>query len=198
MANVTTDFNVSPYYDDFDEDKGFLRVLFRPSYAVQGRELTQLQTILQKQVSRFGDHVFNDGSKVLGGELTLDNEVKYLRLATTATVSTFASGIINNSAATVGVGTVRAQVITTIAAVGADPPTLIVKYLSGSTFSAGETLYLEGTTTTTTATAAAPAGNASIVNINRGIYFVGGFFVLCLPQTLVLEKYNKTPTYRSG
>ena len=198
MANVTTDFNVSPYYDDFDEDKGFLRVLFRPSYAVQGRELTQLQTILQKQVSRFGDHVFKDGSKVLGGELTLDNEVKYLKLATTATVSTFASGIINNSAATVGVGTVRAQVITTIATVGADPPTLIVKYLSGSTFSAGETLFLEGTTTTTTAAAAAPAGDASIVNINRGIYFVGGFFVLCLPQTLVLEKYNKTPTYRIG
>ena len=198
MANVTTDFNVSPYYDDFDEDKGFLRVLFRPSYAVQGRELTQLQTILQKQVSRFGDHVFKDGSKVLGGELTLDNEVKYLKLASTVTASTFASGIINNSAATVGVGTVRAQVITTIATVGADPPTLIVKYLSGSTFSAGETLYLEGTTTTTTAAAAAPAGDASIVNINRGIYFVGGFFVLCLPQTLVLEKYNKTPTYRIG
>ncbi len=50
MANVTTDFNVSPYYDDFDEDKGFLRLLFRPSDAVQGRELTQLQTILQKQL----------------------------------------------------------------------------------------------------------------------------------------------------
>ena len=57
MANVTTDFNVTPYYDDFDEDKRFLRVLF-PGFAVQGRELTQLQTILQKQVSRFGDHIF--------------------------------------------------------------------------------------------------------------------------------------------
>ena len=34
MATVTTDFNVNPYYDDFDEDKGFVRVLFRPSYAV--------------------------------------------------------------------------------------------------------------------------------------------------------------------
>ena len=67
MANVTTNFNVSPYYDDYDEDKAFLRVLFRPGYAVQGRELTQLQTILQKQSSRLGDHIFKDGSKVLGG-----------------------------------------------------------------------------------------------------------------------------------
>ena len=75
MANVTTNFNVSPYYDDYDEDKAFLRVLFRPGYAVQARELTQLQTILQKQSSRIGDHIFKDGSKVLGGDLTLDTEV---------------------------------------------------------------------------------------------------------------------------
>ena len=65
MANVTTDFNVTPYYDDYDEDKQFLRILFRPGFAVQGRELTQLQTILQKQSSRLGDHIFKDGSKVL-------------------------------------------------------------------------------------------------------------------------------------
>ena len=80
MANVTTNFNVSPYYDDYDEDKAFLRVLFRPGYAVQGRELTQLQTILQKQSSRFGDHIFKDGSKVLGGEVTLDTEVTVSRV----------------------------------------------------------------------------------------------------------------------
>ena len=36
MTNVTTDFNVTPYYDDYDEDKRFLRVLFRPGFAVQG------------------------------------------------------------------------------------------------------------------------------------------------------------------
>ena len=81
MANVTTNFNVSPYYDDYDEDKAFLRVLFRPGYAVQARELTQLQTILQKQSSRLGDHIFKDGSSVLGGEVTLDTEVSYLKLS---------------------------------------------------------------------------------------------------------------------
>ena len=113
MATVTTDFNVNPYYDDFDEDKGFVRVLFRPSYAVQGRELTQLQTILQKQVSRFGDHIFKDGSKVLGGELTLDTEVSFLKLDTTATASAWAGGIINDTSATVGAGVARAQVSTT-------------------------------------------------------------------------------------
>ena len=54
---INTDFNVDPYYDDFDEDKKFLRVLFKPGYAVQARELTQLQSILQKQVERFGNQI---------------------------------------------------------------------------------------------------------------------------------------------
>ena len=45
-----TDLNVSPYYDDYDETKNFHRILFRPSNAIQARELTQLQSILQNQV----------------------------------------------------------------------------------------------------------------------------------------------------
>ena len=198
MATVSTDFNVTPYYDDFDEDKGFLRVLFRPGYAVQGRELTQLQTILQKQVSRFGEHIFKDGSKVLGGELTLDTEVKFLKLTTGATASVFADGIINDTSATVGAGTARAQVLATINGIGSDPPTLIIKYLSGSEFSAASAIYLEGTVTSTTTAAVGHSGSASIVSINRGVYFVNGFFTLVLAQTLVLEKYSSTPTYRIG
>ena len=59
--SINTNFNVNPYYDDFDEDKKFLRMLFKPGYAVQARELTQLQTILQKQVERFGNHIFQNG-----------------------------------------------------------------------------------------------------------------------------------------
>jgi hypothetical protein len=55
--SLTTDFNVSPYYDDFDESKNFHRVLYRPGLAVQARELTQMQTILQNQIDRFGEHV---------------------------------------------------------------------------------------------------------------------------------------------
>jgi hypothetical protein len=135
MANVTTDFNVTPYYDDYDEDKQFLRVLFRPGFAVQGRELTQLQTILQKQSSRLGDHIFKDGSKVLGGEVTLDTEVYYLKLTTADTATTFASGIISDTSVTVGAGTTRAQVIAAIDLVGSDAPTLIIKYISGTGFS---------------------------------------------------------------
>ena len=61
---MALDFNTEPYFDDYDAKKDFYRILFRPSYAVQARELTQLQTILQAQVSRFGDHVFKNGSQI--------------------------------------------------------------------------------------------------------------------------------------
>ena len=49
-----TDLNVAPYYDDFDTTDNFHRVLFRPGFAVQARELTQLQSILQNQIERHG------------------------------------------------------------------------------------------------------------------------------------------------
>ena len=67
-----TDLNVSPYYDDYDETKDFHRILFRPSNAIQARELTQLQTILQNQVERFGNHIFDEGALVMGGTITVN------------------------------------------------------------------------------------------------------------------------------
>ena len=64
-----TDFNVSPYYDDYAEGKKFHRVLYRPGYAVQARELTTQQSILQNQLERMGDHVFEQGAMVIPGEI---------------------------------------------------------------------------------------------------------------------------------
>lgn len=63
-------FNVDPYYDDYDQNKKYLKMLFRPGYALQARELTQIQTILQNQIERFGNFVFDDGSIVYGGQIT--------------------------------------------------------------------------------------------------------------------------------
>ena len=60
MAQLT-DLNVSPYYDDFNKNDNFQKVLFRPGFAVQARELTTLQSILQNQVERHGRHMFKEG-----------------------------------------------------------------------------------------------------------------------------------------
>ena len=41
-----TNLNVNPYYEDFDASKNFYKILFRPGYSIQSRELTQVQSIL--------------------------------------------------------------------------------------------------------------------------------------------------------
>ena len=65
---MAIDLSVNPYDDDFNADKNYHRILFKPSYAVQARELTQSQTILQNQISSFGKNIFAEGSIVTGGQ----------------------------------------------------------------------------------------------------------------------------------
>ena len=77
---IETDLNVNPYYDDFDETKDFHRVLFKPAVPLQARELTQLQTILQNQVEKFGQFTFKEGSIVKGCTFTFDRNIKYAKL----------------------------------------------------------------------------------------------------------------------
>ena len=70
--------NASPYFDDFDENKNFVRVLFKPGVAVQARELTQSQAILQNQIKSVGNFLFKDGSikKYLIEAIRLKNKLK--------------------------------------------------------------------------------------------------------------------------
>ena len=63
---MAINLNTSPYYDDFNEDKRFHRILFKPGVAVQARELTQLQTILQDQLNKGFGFLVNEGAVVTG------------------------------------------------------------------------------------------------------------------------------------
>ena len=86
-----TDFNLSPYFDDYAESKKFHRILFRPAFAVQARELTQSQTILQNQVERISDHLFEKGAMIIPGEIGFDLEYYAVKLTskTFATVAEY-------------------------------------------------------------------------------------------------------------
>ena len=64
-----TNLNVSPYFDDFDANNDYHKVLFKPSYPIQARELNNLQSILQNQVEKFGQHFFKEGAKVIPGNI---------------------------------------------------------------------------------------------------------------------------------
>ena len=70
-----TNLNIAPYYDDFDSSKGFLKVLFKPGYPVQARELTTLQSLMQNQIDSFGQGVYKEGAQVIPGGITLNNDV---------------------------------------------------------------------------------------------------------------------------
>ena len=67
-----TDFNVSPYFDDFSEGKKFHRVMYRPAFAVQARELTTQQSITQNQIEKMSDSMFKHGAMVVAGEANYD------------------------------------------------------------------------------------------------------------------------------
>ena len=89
MTDINTNLNRSPFFDDFAENKKFYRILFKPGTAVQARELTQLQTMLQKQINRFGSHVFKNGSIVDGVNPTVIDQAHVVRIK---------NGYSNNSA----------------------------------------------------------------------------------------------------
>ena len=75
-----TNLNVTPYYDDFDKTKNFYRVLFRPGYPIQARELTTTQSILQNQIEGVGSHLFKDGAMVIPGQVGYDTNVDCILL----------------------------------------------------------------------------------------------------------------------
>ena len=202
---LSTDFNVDPYYDDYSEAKSFYRVLFKPGYAVQAREVTQLQTILQKQVERHGEHLFKNGSIVLGCQMNYDNEAKSLKLETQysgvdVSVSSFANAIVVGATSNA-----RGRVVSSEAGTASEQPTLMFHYMNNNTFSEGETITVTGTTTAAnTVSAAGVSGladavaNSSVVSIDSGVFYVGGFFTFLDSQTLTLEKYSSAPSYRVG
>jgi hypothetical protein len=139
---MTINFNTDPYYDDFDETKDFYRILFRPGVSVQARELTQIQTILQKQVSRVGDHLFKNGSQIIPGSVNVDSHVDFAKLNTTYNsvevttyLTQFADMIITG--ATSGVTAVVLDSSECACVIDGSIPTLYFKY--ESTAADGET-----------------------------------------------------------
>ena len=224
-----TDFNVSPYWDSFAQDNDFYRVLFRPGFAVQARELTTLQTILQNQIEQFGNHMFKEGTIVIPGSVAYDDQYYAVKFQSTfgtptaVAISTYleqyAAGTHNNITYTTGAiltgGTsgVTAEVVGyTVAVTGGDPDTLFVKYISSNTtdnttrtFTNDEEISADRPISSYAADIASSQLQAtgatvtgSSASITEGIFFVRGFMTRVTAQTIVLDNYTNTPSYRIG
>jgi len=194
-----TDFNVSPYYDDFTESKKFHRILFRPAFAVQARELTQSQTQIQNQIESLSDHLFDKGAMIIPGEIGYDLNYYAVKL-TSKSASTLTDYV--DTTLTGGTSGVTAKVVNAVVTDGTDPDTLFVKYMNtasdGSTisFTNGETLTSDGSGNPTVVVASTATGSAA--QIKQGIYYINGYHVQVSAQTLILDKYSSTPSYRVG
>ena len=81
-----TNLNVTPYYDDFSQTKNFYKVLFRPGYSIQARELTQLQSVLQNQIESFGKYAFKQGELVIPGEVGINTKLPYVKLSSVSEI----------------------------------------------------------------------------------------------------------------
>ena len=75
-----TNLNVAPYYDDFNADDKYYKILFKPGYPVQARELTGVQSVLQDQIEKFGSHIFQEGSSVTGGGIKFSNAYESIKI----------------------------------------------------------------------------------------------------------------------
>ena len=216
---MAIDFNTDPYFDDFDAagsdgltpQQKYYRILFRPSVAVQARELTQLQTSLQNQISSFGDHVFEDGAMVIPGQTALDQEYGFIKVEDNYNVTVDVEAYRTEFVGTTITGQtsgVQAKVVgSTARTQSGDPITLFVKYLNSGTdnetkqFQAAELVLSDGSTpryAEIQASSETPVGFGAAAKIEAGIYYISGTFAYVTSQTLVLSKYTTDPSARVG
>lgn len=197
------DFNTEPYFNDFDENNKFYSILFRPSVAVQARELNQFQTILQDQIKKQGDHIFKNGTVVIPGEFSINSKVDYVKLADIGNLDDITTLI----GLTITTATnIEALVVYATAATDTDLATLFVNYTKTATdtvtnkFAISDELEsLDGIYTGITVSSdSAAIGFGSTCTVQKGVYYINGYFVLCDSQTIVLDKYTFSPTYRIG
>ncbi len=126
--------NIGPYFDDYDEDKKYVRVLYRPGRAVQARELTQAQTYQQKQIQRFAEYFFNEGAVIDGCDQNLDLRMEFVKLQTDFgpsgnTVEVDVDDFLNKEIVGANTG-IKAFVGLASDIEGEDPKTLFINYTS--------------------------------------------------------------------
>lgn len=211
---LQTDLSRSPYFDDYDVNKNFYKVLYRPGVALQTRELNQMQTIMQDQIDKFGRFVFKEGSVVEGCSFTFDNDYRYIKIndnfanGTAFTISDFVGRYVTND------NGLRALIVNTEFGYQSQDPdlnTLYIKYLGGESdvvtfangdpqtaFANNENLQIKtsggvAVGNVTVATVANSAGIGYAFTTTTGVIFKKGYFIRVEPQTVVVSKYTNQP-----
>ena len=218
-----TNLNVSPYFDDFDSKANYHKILFKPGYPVQARELTGLQSILQNQVEKFGQHFFKEGAKVIPGNTAYSPEYFAVELNNDhlgTPVSFYIDQLIDRKiiGLTSGVTAIINKVL------GPEESergnlTLYISYMSAGVEDSQQKIFLDGELLTADSdiisgpsnNAFIPTGEsfasciatnatstASSFSISNGVYFIRGNFVDVHDQTILLGQYDNSANARIG
>jgi len=196
----------STYKDDFSDSAGYHRVLFNSGKAIQARELTQLQTIIQREISRFGNNIFKEGAAVNPGGMTV-TAYDYVKV-TSSNWNNDTSVLLRGGVITGANGAV-AKILDKVNAVGDDPNTLYIQYTSTPSGSGGsdtttapkfqidEVLTVvkpNGGSVELTCANEAPSGQGLVASSAAGDFFVEGHFIFAHPHSIIISKYSTTPT----
>ncbi len=214
-----TNLNIAPYFDDFESDSNYYKVLFKPAYPVQARELNNLQSILQDQVEDVGSHLFKEGSMVIPGGVdyigsypAIQVQEEFLGIP----VSLYLDQLVGKRIKGESSG-ITAKVVNYLTNSQSEREnyTLYLEYISSSTgndasvFSNDEVLLLEDSISYATTFIAAGEGFAKTLTVDasatgsafamsEGVYFLRGYFVNVDTQLLILDQYGNKPSYRIG
>ena len=219
----TTNLNVSPYFDDFSEDQDYHKVLFKPGYPVQARELTGLQSILQNQIEKFGQHFFKEGARVIPGNTLYTKNYFAVEINEThlgIPVISYLEQLVGKKIVGQSSG-VSAIIDKCLKAEDSerDSLTIYVQYISSGVQNSNLESFIDGELLSSNADISSgpdndtfiPAGESfascisedatstgTAFSIADGVYFVRGQFVNVQKETIILSQYDNLPSCRVG
>lgn len=201
VSTLTQGVFATVYKDDYRDSDNYHRILFNSRKHLQARELTQMQTIIQNEIARFGRNIFKEGAAVNPGGPTLNDRYEFIKLNTStyalptnpsSLVGTYFTGASSN---------LKMEVLEVVPAENGDPATIYVKYLGDATLGSSAALRAtpsetmsNGTVTlrvqTTNTTVNPAVGRGVKFSSGAGDFFAQGHFVFVQSQSVILSKYS--------
>ena len=200
-TNLTSTTFSTTYKDDYKDSDNYHRILFNSGKALQARELTQLQTIIQNEVRRMGSNIFKEGGVVIPGGLTTNRNAEFIKL-TSGQLPTNLDDILGKTFTVKAPDpAIQVKIIKIVQAENSDPDTLYVEYVSTSAGTSSNVpirvnngATLENTTLGSSydmvVASTDATGRGNEISVSKGAFYVQGHFVFCEPQSFFLEKYS--------
>lgn len=206
-TNLTSTTFANTYKDDFADSDNYHRVLFNSGRALQARELTQMQTIIQAEIGRFARNIFNEGAVVSPGGITVNSAFEYIKLNEASNTLADNLPTVGEEWYTTPAQDIKFRILRIVEAdaLTGDPATLYVQYTYTKDATAGATTIrvangaaiTNGSFTLDVASSSA-TGVGTLAAVAAGEYFTKDHFVFAESQSFLLSKYSGTPTADIG